>query len=426
MRRCFPDIRAAIALLAAAVLLVGPAQAQPTPQTLTVSPDGPIRTISKAIKQARPGAHITVRPGTYREPTIVIETPGLTLEGTGRPVIDGEEDRQLIHVRADSVTIRGLDLRNVGTSFTEDRAAIKVEQSRGCVIENNRLDNAFFGIWIGKSEGCRIAGNELQAYQDRESMAGNGIQLWYSRDMTIENNTVRGHRDGIYFEFVEESTVTNNHSEDNLRYGLHFMYSDHCRYENNLFRENGAGVAVMFTRHVEMIGNRFVRNWGSAAYGLLLKDIYDSTISGNEFIENTIGVYSENSTRVEVTGNTFRNNGWGAKVLANSQDNLFAQNNFIGNSFDVTTNSQQNPNTFRGNYWSAYTGYDLDRDGVGDVPYRPVRLFAYLIEKNEPSIILMRSLFVDLLDAAERVVPTITPETLVDARPSMHRLPLRP
>jgi len=157
-----------------------------------------------------------------------------------------------------------------------------------------------------------------------------------------------------------------------------------------------------------------------------LKDIYDSRIAGNEFTQNTIGLYSENSTRVEVTGNTFRDNGWGAKVLANSQENLFARNNFIGNSFDVTTNSQQNPNTFRGNFWSAYTGYDLDRDGVGDVPYRPVRLFAYLIEKNEPSILLMRSLFVDLLDAAERVVPTITPETLVDAQPSMHRLPLRP
>jgi nitrous oxidase accessory protein len=105
---------------------------------------------------------------------------------------------------------------------------------------------------------------------------------------------------------------------------------------------------------------------------------------------------------------------------------VFTRNNFIGNSFDVTTNSQENPNTFRGNYWSKYSGYDLDRDGVGDVPYRPVRLFAYMVEQNEPSIMMMRSLFVQLLDAAERVVPTITPETLVDTRPAMHRIPLRP
>lgn len=411
------------ATLSLAGVFTPTAVAQPA-DTITVSPDGPVSTLGAAVEQAGSGDRIVVTSGTYREPTINVRKP-LTIVGKGQPVIDGNEKKKtLLHVQAADVTLRGLTLKNVPTSFVNDLAAIKVEKSQDCLIEDNRIEEGFFAIWIGKSEGCRIADNSIQAHKESESYAGNGIHLWYCKNMTVENNTIKGHRDGIYFEFVEESHIEGNHSEDNLRYGLHFMYSDHCRYEDNLFRDNGAGVAVMYTEYVEMVDNHFVRNWGSAAYGLLLKDIYDSVVTGNTFEKNTIGIYSENSTRVEVDSNLFRRNGWGVRVMANSRKNVFTRNNFYGNSFDVTTNSQQNPNTFQGNYWDKYNGYDLDRDGVGDVPYRPVRLFAYLVEQNEPSVLMMRSLFVQILDAAERVIPTITPKTLVDERPAMHRIPL--
>ena len=75
----------------------------------------------------------------------------------------------------------------------------------------------------------------------------------------------------------------------------------------------------------------------------------------------------------------------------------------------------------RGNWWDRYTGYDLDRDGRGDVPFRPVRLFSLIVASHPPSVVLMRSAFVDLLDAAERALPVLTPETLVDAQPLMAR-----
>lgn len=73
--------------------------------------------------------------------------------------------------------------------------------------------------------------------------------------------------------------------------------------------------------------------------------------------------------------------------MANSSDNLFTMNNFVSNTFDVSTNSRQNFSTFSSNYWSKYEGYDLDKNGIGDVPYRPVKLYSVLVEKNEPSLI---------------------------------------
>jgi nitrous oxidase accessory protein len=200
---------------------------------------------------------------------------------------------------------------------------------------------------------------------------------------------------------------------------MHFMYSDSCAYERNVFRSNGVGVAVMYTRRVTMRENRFEASQGPSAYGLLLKDINDSEIADNAFDRNTVGLYLEGSNRQQVVGNRFTANGWAVRVLANATGNEFTRNVFVGNAFDVTTNSRTATSRFRGNYWDHYRGFDLDRDGAGDVPFRPVRLFSLIVERHEPALALLRSIFVELLDVAERLLPVLTPEALVDPAPLM-------
>jgi nitrous oxidase accessory protein len=202
---------------------------------------------------------------------------------------------------------------------------------------------------------------------------------------------------------------------------MHFMYSDGCRYEHNAFRENSSGVAVMYTRGVVMTDNRFEGNWGSAAYGLLLKEIYDAHLTANRFAKNTTALVADGATRLVADSNAFEDNGWAVRLLASTQDASFTRNTFVGNTFDVSSNSRQTTSSFRGNYWDAYRGYDLNRDGVGDVPFRPVRLFSLLVERNEPTLILLRSPIVGVLDVAERVLPSLTPEMLSDPRPRMRR-----
>jgi len=386
---------------------------------LVVGPDEEYRTVSEAVAAAPAGAHVLIRAGTYREAERIVLSAPITLEGEPGAVLDGESSGQILEIRADSVTVRGLTFRNVAPSFVEDRSAIKVEVANHCVIEDNVLEATFFGIYLANSGGCRIAGNVLRADQARESASGNGIHLWYSKNVEITNNDIRGHRDGIYFEFVENSRVTGNVSEENLRYGLHFMFSDNCTYRLNRFAENGVGVAVMYTEGVVMEENDFARNWGNAAFGLLLKDIRDSVLQGNRFLGNSTGLYAEGANRLQVVGNEFRENGWAVKIMANTEDASFTRNNFVANSFDLATNSRRTWSEFDGNYWDEYSGYDLDRDGVGDVPFRPVRLFTILVEQNEPTLVLLRSFLSGLLDMAEAVLPLLTPETLHDERPSM-------
>jgi nitrous oxidase accessory protein len=202
------------------------------------------------------------------------------------------------------------------------------------------------------------------------------------------------------------------------------MFSHGNAYVNNRFMDNGAGVAVMYTERITMRDNVFEHNWGPSSYGLLLKDIRDSEIRHNHFLGNTVGIYAEGSQRLTVEENQFVDNGYAVRIMANCSDNTFTRNNFLGNGFDVVTNSRQSFNTFAENYWSEYDGYDLDQNGVGDVPYHPVRLFSLLAEKAPSSIMLMGSLFVTLIDTAERAMPVFTPETLVDTTPRMVMVPI--
>ena len=374
--------------------------------------------IQNALAQAAFGDTIRVMPGLYREGNIIIHKP-VTIIGIGFPVLDAESKFEIFTIAADDVTITGLKMINTGVASINDISAINAIESRRIKVLNNYFENTFFGIHLANCRGSLIEGNTLISNAEAEHQIGNGIHAWKCDSIIIRNNKVSGHRDGIYFEFVTNSRVEGNYSHHNMRYGLHFMFSHHDQYHNNIFQNNGAGVAVMYTKFVTMKGNRFEDNWGASSYGLLLKDIGDSYIEGNHFSKNTVGVYMEGTSRCTFNQNIFEKNGWAVKVQANCDENVFKQNNFLSNTFDIATNGSLVLNTVDLNYWDNYQGYDLDKDGVGDVPYHPVSLYSMVVEKMPSSVMLWRSFLVYLLDRTEKVVPSMTPENLKDINPRM-------
>lgn len=390
---------------------------------LYVGANQPFSTIRTAVEKAQAGDTIFVQQGTYAEGNLAIDKP-LTLIGLDYPVLDGQHNCEIITVTASNVTIRGFEIRNSGQLSTLDVAGIKVLSANNVVIEENRLRDCNFAIYLSDTKDCRVCCNDIQGIIKEEQNSGNGVHLWKSSNALIEENHITGQRDGIYFEFVTDSEIRGNTSEGNLRYGLHFMFSHNDRYLQNTFRNNGAGVAVMYSRHVQMFENQFIENWGSSAYGILLKDISDSHIWKNTFDRNSAGVYMEGASRIVLEQNQFRENGWALRVQASCDANVVRQNNFFGNSFDVSTNGHLVLNTFEGNYWDKYEGYDLDRDATGDVPFRPVSLYAVVVERMPFGLMLMRSFMVYLLDKAEKIIPSLTPEQLMDEKPAMKPIPV--
>ena len=385
---------------------------------ITVKIDSPRSSIKEAVAASAPGDSIYIRKGLYRESNIVINKP-LTLIAEQGVVIDGEFHGHILDIQSDSVTVKGFTLQNVKQSYTKDFAAIHTFKSSHFIIEDNILRKAFFGILIENSKFGIIRNNNIVGEAVREENSGNGIHCWHSARLQIYDNHVERMRDGIYFEFVKHSRIERNVSLKNVRYGLHFMFSKDNVYIGNRFQNNGAGVAVMFSSKTTMRNNIFTMNWGSASYGLLLKEIYDADIIDNVFHRNTIGINADGANRINFHGNTFDNNGWAIRFLGACYGNRIINNNFMHNALDISYKGNMNGNIFDRNYWSEYTGYDLDKDNIGDVPYRPVKLFSYVVNKTPETIILLRSLFVDIINFSEKVSPIITPDNLKDNRPLM-------
>ena len=387
-------------------------------QTITVCPQCPIRTIAQGLAQAKENDTVIVEKGVYGESNLLIDKP-LTLIGKDRPVINGQFKGSILKIRADRVTVKGFRFANVAFKATEEQAAILLDKSKEFLIEDNVMEQVCFGVLLRKGRDGIVRGNDISSNAKEQYNSGNAIHLWSCKDVKILKNKAKNCRDGIYIQFSSKCYIEENYAEGNLRYGLHFMFSDDNEYHKNKFARNGAGAAVMFSKRVKMTENTFQDHWGPASYGLLLKELYDSELTGNTFYRNTIGINGENCTRMKYNENIFSENGWGIRIRGGCYQNDFWDNNFLNNTFDVAYDNNVNDNKFRSNYWSDYTGYDLNKDGVGDVPYRPVKLFSYISNRTPESIVLLRSLFIDIMNFSEKVAPVFTPENLIDETPRM-------
>lgn len=381
-----------------------------------------ISSIKAAVELAGNGDTIRIKKGVYREHEIEIIDKSIIIIGEDYPVIDAEMRGTAFKIKAEKLSMEGLHIKNIGTSHTSDHAAILISRSKNFSIKNNRLSNIFFGILVERSSAGTISNNRITSRARSQANSGNGIHLWHSKEITVKNNNIQGVRDGIYLEFANNCDIVGNTCKENLRYGLHFMFSDHNKYLENLFENNGAGVAVMYSKFLEMERNHFRKNWGSASYGLLLKDITDATLKHNIFEDNTIAISADNTNRIDYFENDFVSNGYAVRIRGACYKNIFERNNFLANSFDVAYTGNINENRFLRNYWSDYTGYDLNKNGIGDVPYRPVKLFSFLVNTTPEAIILLRSMFIGLLDFSEKVSPVFTPAELIDSKPQMRKI----
>ncbi|MBD0377786.1 MAG: right-handed parallel beta-helix repeat-containing protein, partial [Flavisolibacter sp.] len=288
--------------------------------TIEVGKNKLITTLHEGIEAAREGDTVLLHSGVYKEGNIVI-AKSIYLIGINDPVLDGENKNEILTVSGQRIVIKGIHFRNAGYSSLNDFAALKIIDAVYVIVENNTITNSYFAIHISNTTYSIVRNNSITGTYKEEIASGNGIHLWKCDNMVIEDNQIEGHRDGIYFEFVTNSFIQNNLSSRNVRYGLHFMFSNNDAYLGNTFKDNGAGVAVMYSQKVLMIKNHFENNWGPSAYGLLLKEISDSRIFHNTYLQNTVAITMEGTNRINVQQNSFTGNGWAMKVAASCNDN---------------------------------------------------------------------------------------------------------
>ena len=386
----------------------------------TIHEVSPGESIANALEKATPGDTIRLAGGTYHE-NIIVDVPVTLTSGSGATIRGGYEGN-VVHITAPGTVLEGLHIAEASPRLTKDMSCILIEAD-DVTIHGCTLTESLHGIYVKAGNRVEILGNTIEGRLDLiEADRGNGIHLWNSSENQIIENEIFNVRDGIYFSFANSTTIERNHIH-NVRYGLHYMYSNDNSFYDNLFENNVAGAALMYSEDIVFARNTFARCRGFRAYGILLQSMSRITARENLIVDNSRGIFMNNADSCVIESNDVVNNDLAIQLNGGCDGNLFVRNNFINNLsdllLDVSDLETRWADAGGGNYWSSYRGYDLDRDGIGDLPY-PIQNVFQILETRVPEVrFYLLSPAAEVLKAAERALPILRLGDAQDPRPAM-------
>jgi len=382
--------------------------------------DSTVQSLQRRLDDASEGDTVFVQPGKYEGNLLISKR--IALVGVGKPVIRGRGIGSVITVSADRSTLMGLVIEHSGTMLIQEDAGILVKSSFN-TLERNELRDVLFGIYLLGSHNNTISQNTVVGRNQLElGERGSGIHLWNSHRNTFSGNTISDTRDGFYVQNANGTLIEDN-EVCRVRYGLHYMYADSNVFLRNSFHDNVAGAAVMYSHGIIVRKNIFAHNRGFSSFGILFQDCTGMVVDSNIIVDNVVGMFFEGTRRNVFRHNVIAQNDAALEMFQNSTENIFTENNFIDNLNPLFLIGKRTETRWnlgeKGNYWSTYDGYDLDDDGVGDVPFKIQNVFHYL-EGQYPNIRLyLYSPASQALAAASSAFPIIEISQEKDVFPLM-------
>jgi nitrous oxidase accessory protein len=378
-------------------------------------PAGQASPLQARIDAAAPGSVIDVDPGTYAG-DLFIDRP-LRLIGHGRPLLIGSGAGSVVRIRADHVWVEGFDVDGrLGGNLARDSSGIHIA-GHDDTVRDCRIRRALFGIYLWAADDATVQGNEIDGIRGRDpGEQGSGIHVWNTARFHLLDNHITYSRDGFYIQSSGFGLVARN-TVSNVRYGLHYMYSDDNVFEDNVFERSAAGAALMFSRRLVFRRNQFLHNRGFASVGLLMKECEDVIAEDNLVADNVRGFFIEGAYRNVFRRNIVSDSDVALVVYDSSHDNRFEGNLFTGNLTPLLLVGRRTDTIFAGNYWSEADEPDLDGDGVRDGTYRLSNVFDHLRSNLMAADLYAQGLGATVLARAERAFPVLAPVTAVDPRP---------
>lgn len=374
--------------------------------------------LAAAVSAAAPGDRLLLGPGDYAGPIVI--SKALSIVGEAGTRISAGGKGSVITVDAPDVVIKGLTIVDSGRSGVDLDAGVKLtEKAQHACVEHNVFRNNLVGVDIHGAANVRVADNEIDGLTiDRMNDRGNGVYVWNASGAAIESNAITGGRDGIFLTTSRNILIRDNQIK-NLRFAIHYMYTLDSRIIDNTSIDNHLGFALMFSSGLVVEGNRSI---GDRDHGVMLNFVNDSVIDGNEVQGAAKCLFMYNANDNLVSDNRIKGCAIGIHFTAGSADNQIWANAFINNRTQVKYVGSTVHEWSRGgvgNYWSDYSAYDIDGDGVGDQPFRPNDAMDQILWTQPAARLLLGSPAVQLVRWAQSTFPALLPGGVVDSAPLM-------
>ncbi|WP_281954081.1 nitrous oxide reductase family maturation protein NosD [Pseudophaeobacter arcticus] len=373
--------------------------------------------LARALLGASAGDEIVLAPGLYTGP-VHIEIP-LTLRGTTGAVIDAGGIGSVVMVDAPDVTVQSLTLINSGRVHEPGDAGVKLTtKARRARVLDNHLKGNLIGVDVHGARDALIKGNRIEGLQlARMNDRGNGIYVWNAPGSVVEDNEIRYGRDGIFSNVSKRNIYRRNLFRD-LRFAVHYMYTNDSEIAGNISIGNHLGFAMMYSDRIVARDNISIND---RDYGIMLNYTNKSDVFANQVLggaEKCAFVY--NSHRNLLAENSFDNCDIGIHFTAGSEHNTITGNAFIGNRTQVKyvgTRDVEWSFDGRGNFWSDHPSFDLNGDARADSSYRPNDLMDHILWSQPAAKLLIGSPAVQLVRWSQEQFPATSPGGVVDSHP---------
>ncbi|MFT6557677.1 nitrous oxide reductase family maturation protein NosD [Sneathiella sp.] len=375
--------------------------------------------LQTAIAQADAGDVLALQDQVYIGPLIIDKS--ITLQGQTGSVIQGNGVGSVITVRATDVTLKNLTITGSGLSLENQDSGIFLDNTAtGALVERNEVINNLIGVYVSGAKNSLVRHNHIAGRKDlRMNERGNGVQIWNAPGTVIEKNLIEYGRDGIFVTTSSKNTFTGNRMQ-NLRFAIHYMYTNRSEVSDNISVGNQIGYALMSSNKLVVRNNlsQQDRDRGFLLNYVNRLEMSENTVRGGS--EKCIFIY--NSHRNNINRNRLSDCLIGLHFTAGSQKNKISENAFINNQTQVKyvgTRWLEWSVKGVGNYWSDHVAFDLDKNGIADAIYRPNDLTDQVIWKYPSARLLMNSPAVQVLKYAQGQFPALHPGGVVDSAPLM-------
>lgn len=383
-----------------------------------------------ALDTVAAGETVILEPGVY--PALRLSQT-LTLKGEAGAVIDAGGRGHGLYLAAPGIRVFDLDIRNWGADLGELNAGIFISaRASHSEVARVQLTGPGFGIWAESAKGLHLHNNDIEGDTSLRSQdRGNGIHLFDVGESLVAENRIRRVRDGIYINYSHHNRLIGNRMSE-LRYGIHYMYSNNNDVIGNHTQRTRTGYALMQSRQLTVTGNLSEQDEN---YGILMNYITYSTIHGNRVsgvransrLINPRGAEGKAMFAYQAVGNEISDN-WlahsdlGLHMTAGSEQNQISGNALVGNRTQVryvSNRSQEWSRDGQGNYWSDYLGWDLDQNGLGDIPHEPNDGMDRVLWQYPAARWLLNAPVVSLLRWIQQQFPVFRGPGVIDSYPLM-------
>lgn len=373
------------------------------------------------LDTALPGARIRLPAGIYQGPAVISKP--LTLEGDGQVIVDAGGHGTVLTVQADGVTLRGLTLRASGNSHDQLDSGLMAE-GKNLLIENNVIEDVLFGISLHKTGDSVVRGNRIRSRPVDPADRGDGLRLWYSSHNRIENNDIAQIRD-VTVTNSPHNRFSGNTIRDSRR-AFNFLFAHRSLVDRNHLEQNSTGIIALNSDGLTIRNNRILHAMDASGAGIALKETSAALVIGNEIVHCAHGIMADSPmnplNRIVFIDNYVAHNITGVYFYGAKGGHIAIGNTFRSNLWPVTIIGDGDPldDTWLGNCWDGYEGFDQDGDGFGDRPYE-LLAYADRIWLETPAARFFRnSPVLELLDFLERLAPFSAPTLILrDSAPRM-------